>query len=169
MFAEILGDLGHRPYAQQDTNTGRERSHQRSAIQAKFTHSQIFVQFPVGVHGGRLPRSIHGPTELPAASSSRHSHLESAAPKRTKFRIRPMKLRAVALAGSIGVNSVFIASTATADGYSPEGRKNCDPQGPLPLTALNSISLLAVQQQGERQCFAVCYGCLLRLFNQRHC
>jgi hypothetical protein len=35
---------------------------------------------------------------------------------------------------------------------------------PFPLTALNSISLLAVQQQGVRQCFAVCYGCLLRLF-----
>ena len=27
--------------------------------------------------------------------------------------------------------------------------KNCDPQGPFPLTALDDVSLLAVQQQGE--------------------
>jgi outer membrane immunogenic protein len=33
-----------------------------------------------------------------------------------------MKLRAVALAGSVGVTSVFIASTATADGYSSPPR-----------------------------------------------
>src|SRR5262245_56981197 len=28
--------------------------------------------------------------------------------------------------------------------------QNCDSRGPLPLTGLNSISLLAVQEQGER-------------------
>jgi|SRR5690349_9020139 len=30
----------------------------------------------------------------------------------------------------------------------PRRAQNCDPQGPLPLTALNSFSLLTVQQQG---------------------